>query len=122
MTSVTSKQWGPTAWAEFHTYALNYPIYPSEYDTNNAIHFYQRAFLRYVLCETCKSDYLAIIRTNLIRARSRDELFNWTVDIHNSVNAKIGKPIMPYRKAYQIWNYGETHIIDKFNDSFVSYY
>lgn len=118
---IPSTEWGPVAWSEFHTFALNYPVNPSEIDINRAINYYQRVFPNYVECRTCRTDYINMIRTLIIRPYHKDDLFNWTVDIHNLVNSKIGKPNITYRRAYQIWTndyYHSPNIIDKFNSYF----
>lgn len=116
-----STEWGPIAWNAFHTNALNYPHEPENKDVRNAVNYYQKVFPQYVKCNTCKQDYMKMIRETPIRPYSKDDLFNWTVDIHNTVNHKINKPEMSYRKAYQIWNnnyYQKPNVIDRFNNYF----
>jgi hypothetical protein len=33
----------------------------------------------------------------------QDDFFAWTVELHNAVNAKLGKPIMDLKDARQLW-------------------
>lgn len=33
----------------------------------------------------------------------KDDFFAWTVELHNAVNAKLGKPIITLQQAREIW-------------------
>ena len=60
--------------------------------------------MKYIGCGTCEKDYKKIIQCYPVRYASRIELFNWTVDIHNIINAKLGKEQIDYDQAYQLWS------------------
>lgn len=96
--------WGPEAWYKFHERAIRYLDDPCECDIKKVLCFYQKKFLRYIGCKTCEVDYIKILQICPIRYSSRLELFNWTVDVHNIINAKLGKAQISYEQAYQLWN------------------
>ena len=97
--------WGRPAWNDFHNYAVEYPANPSLAHQNDARDFFQRRFLRKVECEKCLRDYQIMIARSPPRTTSREDLFDWTVEIHNTVNRKLGKPEMTTREAYRQWNW-----------------
>jgi hypothetical protein len=52
-------------------------------------------------CKYCANHYAEKIKANPIRLGSQTELFQWTVDIHNSVNKDNKKKIYTYEQAFQ---------------------
>jgi len=48
----------------------------------------------------CRKDFEAIIEANPPRY---DDLFAWSVEAHNAVNAKLNKPIMSLEDAVKVW-------------------
>jgi hypothetical protein len=101
---IDSRKWGPYAWYKFHMKAVKYSTNPNINDMERIEKFYYSDFLEYIKCESCINDYLAIIHCYPIRLDTKYNLFNWTVDIHNIVNKKLGKRLISYYEAYQIWN------------------
>lgn len=89
--------WGPHMWFVFHLVAATYPVNPSAADKTNYMAFYKS--LQHVLpCPGCRMGYRTIIASDPTKLSSRtmstrDALFKWTVDAHNRVNAKLGKPV-----------------------------
>jgi len=89
--------WGPSMWFLMHLIAATYPPHPTAEEKANYAAFYKS--LEAVLpCEGCRRGYESIIATEPTRMtpqtfRSREALFKWTVDVHNRVNAKTGKPV-----------------------------
>lgn len=104
MSSINANVWGPKAWYKFHMEAMNYSNHPTKYDIQKIIYFYQKIFPEYITCQSCRQDYFRMIRICPIRPYTKNNLFNWTVDIHNIVNVKLGKLEMSYSQAFQIWN------------------
>lgn len=51
-------------------------------------------------CSTCRDNFRKLIESNPPRF---DDWFKWTWEIHNAVNAKIGKPIMDWDAACELW-------------------
>jgi hypothetical protein len=50
-------------------------------------------------CSTCQRDFRKLLETNPPRY---DDWFRWTVEIHNLVNQKLGKPILSFEEASQL--------------------
>ena len=87
--------WGPFFWHTIHIVALAYPKEPSYGDKKAAKEFFES--LQFLLpCPICK-EHLKIhlakfpITPHLDR---RDDLFKWTVMLHNEVNVSLNKATM----------------------------
>ena len=91
--------WGPSMWFLMHLVAATFPLSPTSNDKARYTDFFTS--LQAVLpCEGCRRGYNAILTTDPTRLTprvlsSREALFKWTVDVHNRVNAKLGKPVQP---------------------------
>lgn len=89
--------WGPSMWLMVHLIAATYPARPTPEDKERYAAFFNS--LRDVLpCEGCRRGYDTILRTVPTQLTpqvfaSTQTLFKWTVDVHNRVNAKLGKPV-----------------------------
>lgn len=91
--------WGKEAWHFIHLVALTYPVKPTKEDIEEYSKFFQS--LGSVLpCEICAYHYSQKIKENPPKLESQMELFQWTVDIHNSVNKENGKKIFTYDQAF----------------------
>lgn len=101
-----SKIWGPHAWFFLHSITFYYPDHPNPRDKKTFYNFFQTVG-DILPCTICKNHY----KENLIKypienhLDSRDSLVNWLIDIHNSVNKKLNKPL-----------YNNIDIIDKYNN------
>lgn len=91
--------WGPSMWLMVHLIAATYPANPTQEDKERYAAFFHS--LRDVLpCEGCRRGYDTILRTAPTQLTPQvfattETLFKWTVDVHNRVNAKLGKPVNP---------------------------
>lgn len=101
--------WGPSMWFLVHLIAATYPTNPTSHDRTKYANFYSS--LQDVLpCEGCRRGYVAILTTEPTRLTprifsSREALFKWTVDVHNRVNAKLGKEVhTDWRAWYREYN------------------
>ncbi len=91
--------WGKEAWHFIHLVALTYPIKPTKKDTEEYSKFFQ-SLGRVLPCEVCAYHYSQKIKEHPPKLGSQMELFQWTVDIHNSVNKEHGKKIYSYEQAF----------------------
>lgn len=85
--------WGPFFWHTMHIVALGYPLKPTYGDKRSAKEFYESlAFL--IPCPICRDHYTEFLKEMPISPflDKRDDLFKWTVAVHNKVNQKLGKP------------------------------
>lgn len=49
----------------------------------------------------CSAGFRKIVESN--PPRFDDDWFRWTVEVHNAVNRKLGKPEIDYEKACELW-------------------
>ena len=92
--------WGPKAWFFIHSLALGYPASPSKTDKDHYRSFFKN--LGNVLpCPWCREHYTKNMKDSELEhgLESRIDLFNFTVDIHNKVNAMLGKRILTHAEA-----------------------
>ena len=100
-----SSIWGPSAWVFLHSVSFTYPENPSRTDKSRFKDFFEQ--LCYVLpCKDCCIHYQKeLTDTGLEKAiESRDSLSRWLVTVHNNVNRRLGKHIIPYetvKKQYE---------------------
>jgi hypothetical protein len=76
-----------------HIVALGYPGKPTYGNKKAAKEFYESlTFL--IPCPVCREHYAEFLKSMPISPflDTRDDLFKWTVAIHNNVNEKLGKP------------------------------
>jgi len=52
-------------------------------------------------CPVCIGHYIKFIHKH---PPDFSDLFGWTVKLHNSVNERIGKPILTREEAFEIWS------------------
>jgi hypothetical protein len=89
--------WGPHLWFSLHTISFNYPLEPSIEDKNN----YKNFFLNLenvIPCSICKKNYKRHLKEHPIQdyLDNRKSMVYWVIDMHNMVNAEIGKKILSY--------------------------
>ena len=101
--------WGPIFWMTIHITALGYSAKPTYAEKRAAKEFYES--LQFLLpCPVCREHYAQHIAEKPISPflDSRDALFKWTVELHNKVNEKLGKPKLTEGEAlYYIRRLGE---------------
>lgn len=93
-------EWFKHYWYVFHMAALMAPPQPTQEDHERMRNFYI-VFGQSIPCETeCQPDYFRIINTVYpFRYANDNDLFEWTVDVHNEVNRKLGKYPVTYYQA-----------------------
>ncbi len=85
--------WGPASWKTIHLFALGYPNPPTQEDRRRYANFY-KAMGEVLPCSTCRVHFKQHLETLPIEPHldTRGRLFEWTVALHNKVNASTGKP------------------------------
>lgn len=94
--------WGSSLWFSLHTISMNYPNYPSNEDKINYKDFFI-SLKNVIPCTVCKKNYIRHLKENPIDSKlnTRKDLVYWLIDIHNMVNAEIGKKQMSYDAVIQ---------------------
>ena len=89
--------WGPHLWFSLHTISFNYPLKPSEKDKEEYKLFFKN-LQEVIPCSVCKKNYKRHLNEHPIEdyLNSRKLLVYWVIDMHNMVNAEIGKKILSY--------------------------
>ena len=87
--------WGPLFWHTIHIVALGYPRDPSYAQKRAAKEFYE-SLGSLIPCPVCREHYVTHLQKLPITPHldRRDDLFKWTVELHNTVNQMLGKPRM----------------------------
>ena len=93
--------WGEGTWRLLHCTAATFPKIPTEKD--------YRAYTRFLHsmapilpCRFCREHMAKFLKENPIRPileKGRRSFMLWTIRFHNSVNKKLGKPILPAAEA-----------------------
>ena len=86
-------------WKELHTRALE--MNNGENDTPFLTQFATK-IPKYTKCN-CKAFWKKYIRSNPPKFGSNGEYFAWTVNCHNAVNQKLGKPIVSLGDAKKLY-------------------
>ena len=91
--------WGPHAWIFLHSITFDYPDNPSIKTKENYKNFFEN--LQNILpCEMCRNHYRENLKRNPMNnyvLRSRKNLIEWLIDVHNSVNKSNNKPKLRYQ-------------------------
>lgn len=113
--SMSKKVWGRAGWMYLHAVAWNFPLHPTRADRANALG-YVRALMRTVPCPECARDFRALVLPDLQGNvdspvfASRATFARATHKWHNAVNAKLGKPQVPFDRV-RAW-FGEVALDD----------
>jgi hypothetical protein len=95
--------WGSEGWHFIHFICLNYPDQPTEADKREYKQFFE-LLPKVMPCPPCGFHFEENMKKHPIRLYSKKELFEWSIDMHNEVNAMNDKRILSYEEAYnEIW-------------------
>ena len=85
--------WGSQLWSSLHYIALGYPSNPSTLDRANYKMFFEGLY-KVLPCNKCATHYQTLMTSMPIDGflDNSEKLFEWTYNVHNSVNNKLGKP------------------------------
>jgi hypothetical protein len=88
-----------------HIVALGYPKKPNYAEKRAAKEFYE-SFVHLIPCPVCRLHYATHLKANPITPSldSNEDLFRWTVKIHNLVNKDLGKPEYSEMDAIQFYH------------------
>lgn len=84
--------WGPLFWHTMHITALGYPVAPTYADKKAAKEFFE-SLIMLIPCSICRTHYAEHLKANPITPflDTRQDLFLWTITLHNSVNKSLNK-------------------------------
>jgi Erv1 / Alr family len=90
-------RWGPLGWLTLHSISANYPENPS-YSDKMVVKRFIDLFAETISCPSCKTHFGSMYQTYMARNQnwwnSRAEVFAFVCRAHNTVNARLDKPII----------------------------
>ena len=92
---LTPAVWGPFFWHTIHIIALSYPANPSYAHKRAAKDFFE-GLAHLIPCPKCREHYQIHLQKYPISPHldRRDDIFRWSVNLHNEVNKSLGRPII----------------------------
>lgn len=101
MTSRDPKDWGPSVWLTMHMFSLNFPAMPTLDQQRGAEDFF-RGMVYLIPCPPCAQHYKMALDKFPPPVHSGEALFEWTVMLHNKVNARLGKKVLTVEEAARV--------------------
>lgn len=100
--ALDSSIWGPPMWFFLHTSAMNYPIYPNAVTKKKYYDFFQNLYL-FIPVESMGSHFSKLMNEYPITPYldNRESLTRWVWFIHNKINEKLEKPMIPLKIFYE---------------------
>ncbi len=97
--------WGPFFWHTIHITALSYPAKPTYAHKRAAKEFFE-SLVHLIPCPKCREHYSTHLQKNPISPHldRREDLFRWTVNLHNAVNKSLDKPIVTEKESIQFYS------------------
>lgn len=104
---VAPTQWGKYFWTCMHLTAVGYPETPSSQEREDYKAFFL-GFGKILPCSKCRGNFARHCEELPIELYmfGRQQLFDWTVRLHNIVNGDLGKPKWTYEEAWQYYTKG----------------
>lgn len=96
--------WGPFFWHTIHITALGYPSEPSYNHKKSAKDFYESLKLL-IPCPVCSEHYITHMKKYPITPHldRREDLFRWTLLLHNEVNKSLDKAPLTYSEVIKYY-------------------
>lgn len=98
--ATSSKVIGPGTWFLLHTLSLEADE-TNDSETINHLIFLINFIARRFKANDCREHFAKFVKDNPLH---QHRCFEWTVDAHNSVNARQGKSILNVEDARDIWS------------------
>lgn len=97
--------WGSQLWLSIHTVALSAPAVMTSADAERYAAFYEQDVPNAVPCKECVQHYRRMLAQQPVRPHLTGNmpLFEWTVQMHNTVNKRLGKPVVSLQRALAMY-------------------
>lgn len=99
--------WGPITWAYLHLLTFLYPSKPTEKDKAQIKKNFQDV-AESLPCENCKSHFSEELKNIDKHNNSMNQLSQWLVEVHNSVNKRLNKPLKNYKDVAKLYKCDEV--------------
>tara|TARA_Y100000389_G_C17385510_1_gene476789 strand:- start:728 stop:1195 length:468 start_codon:yes stop_codon:yes gene_type:complete len=96
--------WGPHFWFVLHLVSFHYPENPNQKHKDAYKSFYY-SIQGILPCQNCRRHYQNYLSHYPIEPHidSKLDLIRWVNQIHNFVNAKLGKPVLTHEQIFDIY-------------------
>ena len=84
-------KWGPHFWTTLHIACLACSDYKSLVE-------FVEGYLYIIPCLSCRQHFEKVLEENPVPEAG--DYFKWSVDVHNIVNVRLGKPQFSYEDAF----------------------
>lgn len=102
-------KWGPYFWGALHLTALGCP-------DAQVIRTFVECYKTVLPCIACREHFTRVLEENPVpTTEDRMVIFAWSVDVHNLVNERLGKPILSYDQALAIWTDSQPALVPQFD-------
>jgi len=88
--NIPPTKWGPPFWMTLHIACLGCQ------DSKVLVDFVE-SYKKIIPCLSCRLHFEEVLVENPVP--EADDLFKWSVDVHNIVNRRLGKPEFSYEDA-----------------------
>lgn len=97
-------QVGPPLWKSIHYLAFAYPENPTK-DDEYWSRMYVESISHLLPCPDCRMHFQRMLGGEYpLRNGSRNEFSSWSVGAHNRVNSRLGKRLIPYGEACDMYD------------------
>lgn len=95
-------------WRTIHVVALGYPPNPQP-PVRQAYAAFYNSLKTVIPCVTCRQGYVSIVGEHPVEEAlgNPEDLFSWTVLVHNKVNQKLGKEPMSEEYVKDSYMFGD---------------
>lgn len=94
---ICPEKFGPYFWGALHLACL----YADDYKTLRAFVY---SYTEVLPCPACRVHFARVLERHPFPEESDNlEYFSWSVDAHNIVNSRLGKPFVTYDTAFADW-------------------
>ena len=102
--------WGPLAWQYLHVVAFSYPENPTAVQ-RKVYETFLRSFGETLPCKECRENFGNYLNKDFKSSRdlkSCDAFAKFIFRVHNHVNARLGKKVIPWEKYAVLAKYYRT--------------
>lgn len=86
--------WGPKLWRLIHTISYCSPEKFTEIQKKDYYLFLTFVIPRCIMCIKCQLHYRRVMEKMVFTGNTREELINYTIELHNRVNMRLRKPLL----------------------------
>ena len=98
-------QLGRASWHLLHTMSVKYPLNPTRKDQQDYLSLI-KLIAQFYPCGDCAAHFQRLLVKLPPRVGNREEVIQWTCEIHNLVNERLEKPVFNCSTVGDMWKCG----------------